>query len=145
MASAFDTAWSILKEDPPPGTYDWQGIEFDTHCPKCKQGIYREQEDDLLFIREMGMCMECASVAAHYDNRDTLDESQRNFLNKAPQMQGSPPWRGGGSSLALGGDDEKCPSCNKPFTFSRKRTAWGVCAPCASDATEDEPQDWRVR
>tara|TARA_R100000008_G_C3565665_1_gene159012 strand:+ start:1161 stop:1337 length:177 start_codon:yes stop_codon:yes gene_type:complete len=53
--NAFDIAWSVLKDNP----YDWQGHEFDTRCPKCGKGIYREDEDDLLFIREMGMCTDC--------------------------------------------------------------------------------------
>ena len=54
-----DAAWKVLKSDPPPGTYDWQGQEFDTHCPECGKGIYRENEDDLLFIRETSKCIDC--------------------------------------------------------------------------------------
>lgn len=54
--SSFRDAWMVMKNDP----YDWQGQEYDTHCPRCNKGIYREDEDDLLFIREMGMCTDCA-------------------------------------------------------------------------------------
>lgn len=54
--SSFRDAWMVMKNDP----YDWQGQEYDTHCPRCYKGIYREDEDDLLFIREMGMCTDCA-------------------------------------------------------------------------------------
>ena len=54
--SSFRDAWMVIKNDP----YDWQGQEYDTHCPRCSKGIYRENEDDLLFIREMGMCTDCA-------------------------------------------------------------------------------------
>jgi hypothetical protein len=53
---AIRDAWSVLKNDP----YDWQGQEYYTHCPRCRKGIYREDEDDLLFIHEMGMCTDCA-------------------------------------------------------------------------------------
>ena len=55
-----DAAWKILKEEPPPGTYDSQGVQYDTHCPSCGKGIYREDEGDLLFIRETGKCTDCA-------------------------------------------------------------------------------------
>ncbi len=48
-------AWSILKNDP----YDWQGQEYDTHCPKCRKGIYRQDEDDLFMIQNAGMCTDC--------------------------------------------------------------------------------------
>ena len=54
--SSFRDAWMVMKNDP----YDWQGREYDTHCPRCYKGIHREDEDDLLFIREMGMCTDCA-------------------------------------------------------------------------------------
>lgn len=48
-------AWSILKNNP----YDWQGQEYDTHCPKCRKGIYRQDEDDLFMIQNAGMCTDC--------------------------------------------------------------------------------------
>lgn len=51
-------AWSILKNDP----YDWQGQEYDTHCPKCQKGIYRQDEDDLFMIQNAGMCTDCMMV-----------------------------------------------------------------------------------
>jgi|TARA_R100000149_G_scaffold66438_1_gene45388 hypothetical protein len=54
--SSFRNAWMVIKNDP----YDMYGREYDTHCPRCGKGIYREDEDDLLFIREMGMCIDCA-------------------------------------------------------------------------------------
>ena len=52
---AMRDAWSILKNDP----YDWQGQEYDTHCPKCRKGIYRQDEDDLFMIQNAGMCTDC--------------------------------------------------------------------------------------
>ena len=55
----FEKAWKILKEDPPPGTYDSQGVQYDTQCPSCGKGIYREDEGDLMFIRETGKCTDC--------------------------------------------------------------------------------------
>jgi hypothetical protein len=53
---AMRDAWSVLKQGP----YDWQGSEYDTYCPRCHKGIYRENEDDLLLLRELGMCADCA-------------------------------------------------------------------------------------
>ena len=55
MARPIDVAFPILKNE----AYDWQGQEFDTRCPKCGKGIYREDEDDLFAIREMGECLDC--------------------------------------------------------------------------------------
>tara|TARA_R100000353_G_C6470624_1_gene186477 strand:+ start:127 stop:900 length:774 start_codon:yes stop_codon:yes gene_type:complete len=54
--SSFRDAWAVMKNDP----YDWQGQEYDTHCPRCYKGIYREDEDDLFMINNMGMCTDCA-------------------------------------------------------------------------------------
>jgi hypothetical protein len=48
-------ALSLLKNEP----YDWQGQEYDTHCPKCQKGIYRQDEDDLFMIQNAGMCTDC--------------------------------------------------------------------------------------
>ena len=54
--SSFRDAWIVIKNDP----YDMYGREYDTHCPRCYKGIYREDEDDLFMINNMGMCTDCA-------------------------------------------------------------------------------------
>lgn len=64
--TAFDKAWNVLKsntyghsgEKEAGGPYDWQGQEFDSHCPKCRKGIY-VGSDDAAIMSMVGSCADC--------------------------------------------------------------------------------------
>jgi len=71
IMTAFNKAWIFLKESSgtgntydeegkkaPGGPYDWQGLEFDSHCPKCGKGIYWGT-DDSAAMSMIGSCLEC--------------------------------------------------------------------------------------
>jgi hypothetical protein len=72
MTSPIDAAFTILKNE--DEAHDWQGQEYDTHCPKCGKGIYREDEDDLFAIRETGQCLDC-STSPRYPPDSTEEDS----------------------------------------------------------------------
>ena len=75
-------ALSLLKNEP----YDWQGQEYDTHCPKCQKGIYRQDEDDLFMIQNAGMCTDCmmpkkAMTSRQVPMRDAWSVLKNDFFN----------------------------------------------------------------
>ena len=65
--TAFEKAWKIIKSNTydedgnpaPLGYFDWQGEQFDNHCPKCRKGFYFEEQDELYMISNAGMCSDC--------------------------------------------------------------------------------------
>jgi uncharacterized protein (DUF983 family) len=48
MARPINAAWSTL-------------MGYFARCPKCGKGIFREDEDNLFAIREMGECLDCST------------------------------------------------------------------------------------